>query len=414
MLEGLSRYVDGRIRRSAWSPRADDTAPKLAALEALSRYGRTSAAMVSSVSVDPARLPASALLDWIALLGRVEAVPRRGQQLAQAEAILRARLSYSGTRLTFVQEEQDRWWWMMASPDSNAARVLLWAVSQPDWKADAPKLLTGVLGRMRRGAWDTTTANAWGMVALQAFSARFEAQPVGGVTTVSLEDGNAPARTHVQRWPAAPPAPGAQAKQVPATTVFTLPLGAGDATVRISHDGTGQPWAMAQALAAIPLTRPRFAGYRLAREVEAVQRKSPQAWSRGDIVRVRLTIDAAQPMTWVVLSDPLPAGATVLGSGLGRDSAIALADPQVRRDGAASRRDTDPDAPRPMAPTFVERMPDSVRAYFEYLPAGQYRYAYTLRLNQDGEFGLPPTRAEAMYAPEIFGELPNARLQVQP
>ena len=28
-------------------------------------------------------------------------------------------------------------------------------------------------------------------------------------------------------------------------------------------------------------------------------------------------------MAWVVVSDPVPAGATLLGSGLGRDSAIA-------------------------------------------------------------------------------------------
>jgi hypothetical protein len=32
-------------------------------------------------------------------------------------------------------------------------------------------------------------------------------------------------------------------------------------------------------------------------------------WSRGDIVRVRLEFDARQPMNWVVLDDPVPAGA---------------------------------------------------------------------------------------------------------
>ena len=37
---------------------------------------------------------------------------------------------------------------------------------------------------------------------------------------------------------------------------------------------------------------------------------------------------------------------------------------------------------------------------------------YTLRLNNAGDFALPPTRAEALYAPEMFGELPNARWKV--
>jgi uncharacterized protein YfaS (alpha-2-macroglobulin family) len=37
---------------------------------------------------------------------------------------------------------------------------------------------------------------------------------------------------------------------------------------------------------------------------------------------------------------------------------------------------------------------------------------YTIRLNNVGEFSLPPSRVEAMYAPEMFGEVPNARVKV--
>jgi len=422
MLEGLARWVEGRVRRSAWSPRADDSARRLAAIEALSRHGRANAAMVSALSFDPARLPTSALLDWIAVLGRVEGIERRDERLAKAQALLRARLSYAGTRMTFVQEEQDRWWWMMASPDGNAGRLLLWAVSQPDWQDDAPRLATGLLGRQRGGAWDTTAANAWGTLAVRAFAASAEATPVDGSTVIALVHGGR-SREARQRWapssaptaptaPTAPATPGAQpapGSQPPAGEAsFAFALAAGDATLRIAHEGAGRPWATVQAIAAVPLAQPRFAGYRLAREVQAVQRRAPDAWSRGDILRVRITIDAAQPMTWVVVSDPLPAGASVLGSGLRRDSAIALAQPQ------APARAADPGAPQRRAATFEERAPDAMRAYYEHLPAGRYEYAYTLRLNQDGEFGLPPTRVEAMYAPEISGEVPNARMKVQP
>jgi uncharacterized protein YfaS (alpha-2-macroglobulin family) len=38
---------------------------------------------------------------------------------------------------------------------------------------------------------------------------------------------------------------------------------------------------------------------------------------------------------------------------------------------------------------------------------------YTIRLNNVGEFSLPPSRVEAMYAPEMFGETPNARVRVE-
>jgi hypothetical protein len=46
------------------------------------------------------------------------------------------------------------------------------------------------------------------------------------------------------------------------------------------------------------------------------------------------------------------------------------------------------------------------------VPKGKLEVEYTLRLNQDGEFQLPPTRVEAMYAPESFGELPHEVLRV--
>jgi len=38
---------------------------------------------------------------------------------------------------------------------------------------------------------------------------------------------------------------------------------------------------------------------------------------------------------------------------------------------------------------------------------------YTVRLNNAGEFMLPETRVEAMYAPEMFGESPNAKFKVE-
>jgi uncharacterized protein YfaS (alpha-2-macroglobulin family) len=38
---------------------------------------------------------------------------------------------------------------------------------------------------------------------------------------------------------------------------------------------------------------------------------------------------------------------------------------------------------------------------------------YRLRFNNAGELGLPVTRVEAMYAPEMFAELPNAPIRVQ-
>ncbi|MCV5526741.1 hypothetical protein OFN18_32265, partial [Escherichia coli] len=75
-----------------------------------------------------------------------------------------------------------------------------------------------------------------------------------------------------------------------------------------------------RALAAVPLREPVSAGYRIRRSVTPVEQAVAGKWSRGDTYRVKLDIDAQADMTWVVVSDPVPTGATILGSGLGRDS----------------------------------------------------------------------------------------------
>jgi hypothetical protein len=149
----------------------------------------------------------------------------------------------------------------------------------------------------------------------------------------------------------------------------------------------------------VPLKAPLHAGYAVTRSVNAVERRDPARWSRGDIVRVRLEIDAAADRTWVVVSDPVPGGAAILGSGLGRDAVIATR--LEEREGRGW-------------PAFEERTAEAYRRYFEFLPRGRHVVEYTLRLNNPGGFALPPTRVEAMYAPETFGEAPNAPWEVAP
>lgn len=119
--------------------------------------------------------------------------------------------------------------------------------------------------------------------------------------------------------------------------------------------------------------------------------------SRGDIARVRLDIEAQADMTWVVLGDPIPAGASILGTGLGRDSQLATKGEEQRGW---------------VWPAFEERSFEAFNAYYEYVPKGKWTVEYTIRLNNEGAFHLPTTRAEALYSPEMFGEIPNKDIEV--
>jgi uncharacterized protein YfaS (alpha-2-macroglobulin family) len=116
-------------------------------------------------------------------------------------------------------------------------------------------------------------------------------------------------------------------------------------------------------------------------------------------MKVRLEIDAQSDMTWVVVSDPVPGGATILGGGLGRDSQIATRG--ERRSGRAW-------------PAFEERGFEAYRSYYEVLPRGRHVLEYTVRLNNPRRFAQPPTHVEAMYAPESFGDSPNAPIEIVP
>ena len=382
MLDGLTAFVEGRIERKFWSPRADLDVRKLAAIEALSRYGRAQPKMLGSINLTPNQWPTAAVIDWLNILRRVQGVPEQAKRLDEVQQILRSRLTYAGTTLKFSNEGDDFWWWLMDSADANAARLILAVLDDPAWRDDLPRMVVGSLGRQRGGAWLTTTANLWGSLALDKFSAKFESAKVAGRTTATT--GGAPVAVD---W----------SKSADGGTV-KLPWPDKAGTLSVAQEGTGKPWLTVQSLAAIPLKEPIRAGYSLTRTVTAVEQKDKSKWSRGDVMRVRVEVDAQSDMTWVVVSDPVPGGATLLGSGLGRDSTIATQG--EKRAGTW--------------PVFEERSFEAFRSYYDYLPRGKHVIEYTVRLNNPGRFSLPPTRVEAMYAPESFGELPNAGIEVAP
>jgi uncharacterized protein YfaS (alpha-2-macroglobulin family) len=47
------------------------------------------------------------------------------------------------------------------------------------------------------------------------------------------------------------------------------------------------------------------------------------------------------------------------------------------------------------------------------VPGGKFSIGYTVRLNNPGKFNLPPSRVEAMYAPELQAMTPVPVMEVQ-
>ncbi|SEM99890.1 hypothetical protein SAMN05192583_1799 [Sphingomonas gellani] len=370
MVEAMKAVLDGRLRREEYG---DVRLQRVAALAALARAGAATPAMLGQIGMPPADMPSGTLADYLAAIDRIPGLANGAALRAEGERVLRTRLVYEGTRLD-LSDQSSAAWWLMSSGDEAAIKATLATLGRPGWQEDGPRMMVGASLRQMRGHWDTTTANAWGTLAARRFATLYPAEAVTGTTTLSYGG-----RQVARGWPLAGEA-----------RTLSFPLAASPAPLNLSQAGGAGPWASVSVSAAVPLSRPLAAGYRMTRQVSVVQARNPGRLTRGDVVRVTIAVDASAERNWVVVSDPVPAGATIVGD-LGGQSAML----QAGGDGEG------------VQPSYVERGRDAWRGYFAWVPRGRFVVSYTLRLNGAGRFGLPPSRVEAMYSPSIRAAVPN-------
>ncbi len=398
MLAGLEGYVTGRIKTAReWLPQdvITLTSEKLIALEALSRHGRVTRALIDSLvllPVDPsatarpaagvpgrtplARLTAASVADWVDVLGRVKDLPNAAALRAQAIAELRDTVRVQGG-LASVARNDDRWYFMRGS-DYTLARMLRLALELPELSAYRIPLVRTLNDRLQRaGHLLGTQANLWAAYALERHAATASAE---GRTRISYRG-----QTREIAWN-----PG----MTEATVTFT-PAADGPSVLQIEHAGRGEPWARAVLRAPVPLVGAQNNGIAVTRTLRPVQQQTPGRWRVGDVVAVTVTATAGADIGWLAIDDPVPAGATVLG-------------------GLARLGTQESEAVTWRGQRAIERTFTNVRAAFEWAPKGVHRFTYQIRLTTPGRFALPPTHAEAMYAPEINGQLGNETFVIEP
>ncbi|MCX8000184.1 MAG: hypothetical protein N3A69_14720, partial [Leptospiraceae bacterium] len=378
MLGALNSFVEGRVVRYSVLPTADLSIRKLSAIETLSRYGMVKKEHLETINLAPNTLPTSALLDYLNILHRVNDIPNREKTKKSIEQILRTRMNLQGTFLKFSSEREDKLWWLMVSADFNSVKLITTLLEQKLWTDDLGKIVRGVVMRQQKGHWDLTLANAWGSIALEKFANQFEKSKVTGETTAQISNNQI---SH--SWNAKPKG-----------SEYFVPWKEEKSNLNIQHSGTGNPWVIVQSKAAVAIQEGIYNGYKIEKKFIDVERKNKNYYSTGDVIRVQLKIKADTDMTWVVVNDPIPTGASILSGAL-RSSKSATED-EVNT-GYSS---------------YEERAFDSYRVYYEYLPKGNWTVEYTFRINAEGNFLLPQTRIEAMYSPELYGEYPNPRFEI--
>jgi len=141
----------------------------------------------------------------------------------------------------------------------------------------------------------------------------------------------------------------------------------------------------------------------------SIPKRSADAVNAGELVVVDLLFESAEPRDHIVIDDPLPAGLEALDYDLDTTS-HAGRDEEER-----------PDAPKgPLrdrtsgsATAAREVRTDRVVNYFDKTEPGMYRVRYLARATSIGSFVVPPTRIEAMYAPETYGRTAASTLVVR-
>ena len=382
MLSGLVKYVEGKlpIFRSEFVT-ADRELRKILVMAALAPRGQLKPTMIDGITIEPNLWPNSTLMHWFTVMNNLKSLKDQSTMLKQVETIIQSRVQTEGTLMKFSTKARDYMWWLMGSHDVDSAQLILTFIDQASWQQFEPLFMRGLLARQQKGRWTTTVGNAWSVVALRKFAAKFEKEKITGKTSMEWSD-----EKKVQSW----------AKRPKGSLEDFNWKGEDTKKLVLKHKGTGKPWALVQSRAAIPLKEGIQSGFVLQKEWKPIEQKESGKWSRGDIIEVRISVEGKTDMTWVVVDDPIPAGATILGSV-----------------GQSSLADRGRKGPKGAYPRFVERSFAAYRAYYQYVPTGEWSFSYRIRLNNVGTFQLPPTRVEAMYYPEMFAMIPNETVQVE-
>lgn len=266
-----------------------------------------------------------------------------------------------------------------------------------------PNVVRHLMVQRRADVWETTQETAWAVIALSDWMRiSGELQPDYDYT-VTLNDSERLAGT-------------ASANSVLETAIAEVPiseLNAGTANnfgfTRGIGQGTLYYTAHLRAFLPVPQIEPLDRGVILQRRYTLLDGDGSTITEAkvGDIVQVRLTIIAPNSLNFVVIEDPLPAGAEAIDPNLVTNQQIGT------RPGL--------DNSDPLSHGWgwwwfsnITFMDEKVVLSSTYLPAGTYEYVYTFRAGLAGTYNVIPATGSEVYFPEVYGRSAGTTFTILP
>jgi uncharacterized protein YfaS (alpha-2-macroglobulin family) len=308
-------------------------------------------------------------------------------------------------------EEADYDYWAM-NTDTRSTAVILDALARLDPENGLiPNVVRWLMVARRDGIWETTYETAWALVALTDWM-RVTGELKGDYDYAVWLNDEMLVGDHVTPETVDEPIKQEVAvAELLAEARNRLTIGRGPGEGRLYYTAHLKVYLPVEEIE--PLNRGVIVSrhYSDPNCAEGLKCPEVQTVEVGDVVQVRLSIVAPYDLYYVVVEDPLPAGAEAIDPSLATTSLVDQRPTLFR--------EAESDYVREFYRWWwswysrSEMRDDKVVLFADYLPAGTYEYTYTFRATQPGEYQVIPTNAREFYFPEVFGRSAGRLLTIR-
>ncbi len=329
------------------------------------------------------------------------------RHLQAVRHLLNQKITETAGNAHFVTSWSEDSGYLVLASDRRVDGILLEAMIADQPKSDLiPKIARGLLAHRKRGRWSNTQDNCFVLLALDKYFHTYEGVTPDFVARVWLGEQFAGEQTFKGRE--------VDSKSVSIPMAYLADKGQQDLV--LAKEGQGRLYyrlAMDYAPKSLKLD-PADHGFAVERSYLAiddpsdVKRDDDGTWriKAGSRVQVKLTMVAPARRYHVALVDPLPAGLEPMNPALAVTGTIPLSPSEQQSRGRFWY----------WMGTWYEHQnmrDERVEAFTSLLWGGVYSYSYAARATTPGDFVVPPTKAEEMYAPETFGRSASDRVIVE-
>jgi len=298
-------------------------------------------------------------------------------------------------------EEKDYDWWAM-NTDTRSTGIILDALARLDPGNELiPNVVRWLMVARKEGIWETTQETTWALIALTDWMVETGELRGEYDYLVKLNGGELASDT-------------VDAKNIGQSVKLRVAVAEllreqGNRLDISRGEGPGRLYYTAHLRVYLPVEEidPVNRGVIVYRQYQHADctagKKCPEADEAqvGDVIQVKLTIIAPHDLYYVVVEDPLPAGAEAIDVSLATTSLLDQ-HPALRRQAEDSRWGEWYDWWWHWY-SRTEMRDDKVVLFADYLSAGTYEYTYTFRATLPGQYQVIPTVASEFYFPEVFG-----------